>query len=137
MSIDYKEKGKSRHHEEFRNEDVIAYLCTRFNFSALWFTVVSKSVFNNAVLAKFADVSFIINAAGTCVEIAFAKADNEKMTPVIEEIKHWEKFLKSDNSFCVKVDMDRSYSLLFESGYQPRSGYRTHFSKYELEFIDI
>lgn len=116
------------------NEEVVEYLASKFNSVNPRIIVLSKTVFINATLAKFDGVSFIINAAGECLELSFAKVDTDKMEPVIQEILKWNAFTKHPARFYVKVDKDTSRSILFDNGvYQSPNGFKRHFHKYETE----
>ena len=116
------------------NEEVVEYLASKFNSSNPWLIVLSKSVFVNATLAKFGNVSFIINAANECLELSFAEVDAEKMEPVIQEILKWDAFTKHSSRFYVKVTNGTSRSILFDSGiHQYPNEFKRHFQKYETE----
>lgn len=118
------------------NNEVIAYLASKFNTINPRFMVLSKSVFINAALAKFDNVSFVINGANECLELSFAKVDTEKMEPLIEAILSWDEFTKHSDRFYVKVDNDLSRSVVFTSGKtQTPNAFRRHFSKYEVEVV--
>ena len=120
------------------NNEVIEYLATKFNSVNPRLIVLSKTVFINATLAKFDNVSFIINAANECLELSFAKVDTEKMEPIIQEILKWEAFTKHSSRFYVKVDKDTSRSILFDSGNrQGPNGYKWYFRNYDTEIIQI
>lgn len=120
------------------NDEVIEYLATKFNSVNPRIIVLSKTVFINATLAKFDNVSFIINAANECLELSFAKVDTKKMEPVIQEILKWEAFAKHSSRFYVKVDKDTSRSILFDSGNrQGPGGYKRYFRNYDTEIIQI
>lgn len=139
MAIVLKDKVKEIRYELFYNDDVIEFLTSKFNQSLERFKVISKSVFFrcNAVVVSFDGVSFLINASDSCAEIAFNIADEEKLIPLINEIKKWDKLLNSHDPFCVKIDKGDSRSLLFESGYQKRSQYKVYFSNHNPEIIEI
>ena len=120
------------------NEEVVEYLAFKFNSVNPRLIVLSKTVFINATLAKFDNVSFIINAAGECLELSFAKVDTDKMDSVIQEILKWDAFTKHPSRFYVKVDKDTSRSILFDTGvYQGPNGFKRHFHSYETEIILI
>ena len=120
------------------NEEVVEYLASKFNSVNPRLIVLSKTVFINATLAKFDDVSFVINAAGECLELSFAKVDKDKIEPVIQEILKWDAFAKHSSRFYVKVDKDTSRSILFDSGvYQSPNGFKRYFHRYETEIIQI
>lgn len=120
------------------NDEVVKYLTSKFNSINPRILVLSKSVFINATLAKFDNVSFIINAAGECLELSFAKVDTDKMEPVIQEILKWNQFTKHSCRFYVKVDKDISRSILFDSGEcQSPESFKKYFHKYETEIILI
>ena len=120
------------------NEEVIEYLASKFNSINPRIIVLSKSVFINATLAKFDNVSFVINAAGECLELSFAKVDADKMESVIQEILKWDAFTKHPSRFCVKVDADTSRSILFDSGkYQSSGQFKRYFKIFEVEIIKI
>ena len=116
------------------NEELVEYLASKFNSINPRIMVLSKSVFINATLAKFDNVSFIINAANECLELSFAKVDADKMEPVIQEILKWDAFTKYSSRFYVKVTKDTSRSILFVSGiHQYSNQFKRHFQKYETE----
>lgn len=122
------------------NEEVVEYLASKFNSVNPRIIVLSKSVFINATLAKFDNVSFIINAQNDCLELSFAKVDTDKMEPVIQEILNWDVFTKHSSRFYVKVDKDTSRSFLFESGKrrcQTPQAFKRHFYAYETEIISF
>ncbi len=120
------------------NEEVVEYLASKFNSVNPRIIVLSKTVFINATLAKFDNVSFVINAAGKCLELSFAKVDTDKMDSVIQEILKWDAFTKYSSRFYVKVDKDTSRSILFDTGvYQGPNGFKRHFHSYETEIIRI
>ena len=120
------------------NEEVVEYLASKFNSVNPRLIVLSKTVFINATLAKFDNVSFVINAAGECLELSFAKVDTDKMDPVIQEILKWDAFTKHPSRFYVKVDKGTSRSILFDTGvYQGPNGFKRHFHSYETEIIRI
>lgn len=120
------------------NEEVVEYLASKFNSINPRIIVLSKTVFINATLAKFDNVSFIINAAGECLELSFAKVDTDKMEPVIQEILKWDAFAKYSSRFYVKVDKDTSRSILFDSGErQSSNAFKKYFHRYETEIIKI
>ena len=120
------------------NEEVVEYLASKFNSVNPRIIVLSKTVFINATLAKFDNVSFVINAAGECLELSFAKVDTDKMDSVIQEILKWDAFTKYPSRFYVKVDKDTSRSILFDTGvYQGPNGFKRHFHRYETEIIRI
>lgn len=120
------------------NEEVVEYLASKFNSVNPRIIVLSKTVFINATLAKFDNVSFVINAAGECLELSFAKVDTDKMDSVIQEILKWDAFTKYSSRFYVKVDKDTSRSILFDTGvYQGPNGFKRHFHSYETEIIRI
>lgn len=120
------------------NNEVVEYLASKFNSVNPRLIVLSKTVFINATLAKFDNVSFIINAANECLELSFAKVDTDKMEPVIQEILKWDAFTKHSSSFYVKVDKDNSRSILFDSGerYSPNA-FKRYFHNYETEITLI
>ena len=116
------------------NEEVVEYLASKFNSINPRLIVLSKSVFINATLAKFDNVSFIINAANECLELSFAEVDTDKMEPVIQEILKWDAFAKHSSRFYVKVNKDTSRSMLFVSGiHQYPNQFKRHFQRYETE----
>ena len=116
------------------NKEVVEYLASKFNSVNPRIIVLSKTVFINATLAKFDNVSFVINAAGECLELSFAKVDTDKMDSVIQEILKWDAFTKHPSRFYVKVDNDTSRSILFDSGYiQHPNQFKRHFHKYQTE----
>lgn len=118
------------------NEEVIEYLASKFNSVEPRIVALSKTVFINATLAKFDNVSFIINAANECLELSFSKDDTDKIEPVIQEILKWDAFTKHSSRFYVKVDKDSSRSILFDSGEcQSPNGFKRHFHAYETEII--
>lgn len=120
------------------NEEVVEYLATKFNSINPRIIVLSKTVFINATLAKFDNISFIINAAGECLELSFAKADADKLKPVIQAILEWNAFTKHLSRFYVKVDKDTSRSILFDSGkHQAPGQFKHYFRKYETEILKI
>ena len=115
------------------NDEVIEYLASKFNTINPRFMVLSKSVFINAALAKFDNVSFVINGANECLELSFAKVDADKMEPLIHAILSWDEFVKYSDRFYVKVNNDLSRSVLFTSGKtQTLNAFKRHFSKYEV-----
>ena len=120
------------------NEEVVEYLASKFNSVNPRIIVLSKAVFINATLAEFDNVSFIINAASDCLELSFAKADTDKMEPVIQEILRWDAFAKHSSRFYVKVDKDTSRSILFDNGiHQSPNEYKRHFHRYETEVTRV
>ena len=120
------------------NDEVVEYLASKFNSVNPRIIVLSKTVFINATLAKFDNVSFVINAAGECLELSFAKVDTDKMDSVIQEILKWDAFTKHPSRFYVKVDKDTSRSILFDSGVnQSPNGFKRHFHRYEIEITRI
>ena len=120
------------------NNEVVEYLASKFNSISPRIIVLSKTVFINATLAKFDNVSFIINAANQCLELSFSKVDTDKMEPIIQEILKWDAFTKHPSRFYVKVDKDTSRSILFDSGYHKSPNvYKSHFHNYETEIIQI
>ena len=120
------------------NDEVVEYLASKFNSINPRIMVLSKSVFVNATLAKFDNVSFIINAANECLELSFAKVDTDKMEPVIQEILKWDAFTKHPSRFYVKVDKDSSRSILFDTGYrQSPNAFKRHFHRYETEITPL
>lgn len=120
------------------NNEVVEYLASKFNSISPRIIVLSKTVFINATLAKFDNVSFIINAANECLELSFAKVDTDKMEPVIQEILKWDAFTKHPSRFYVKVDKDTSRSILFDSGdMQGPKAFKRYFQNYETEITLI
>ena len=120
------------------NEEVVEYLASKFNSVNPRIIVLSKTVFINATLAKFDNVSFVINAAGECLELSFAKVDTDKMDSVIQEILKWDAFTKYPSRFYVKVDKDTSRSILFDTGVrQEPKCFKKYFHRYETEIIRI
>lgn len=116
------------------NDEVIEYLVSKFNSSTPRIVVLCKSVFINATLVKFDGVSFVINAANECLELSFAKVDDDKMQPVIQEILKWDAFTKSSTRFYVTVDKEYSRSILFDSGYlQTPQKFKNFFRYYETK----
>lgn len=116
------------------NEEVVEYLASKFNSINPRIIVLSKSVFINATLAKFDDVSFIINASNECLELSFAEVDTDKMELVIQEILKWDAFTKQSSRFYVKVTDGTSRSILFVSGiHQYPNQFKRHFQRYETE----
>lgn len=120
------------------NEEVVEYLASKFNTINPRLIVLSKTVFINATLVKFDNVSFIINASNEILELSFAKVDADKMEPVIQEILKWDAFTKNARRFCVKVDKDTSRSMLFDTGERASTNaYKRHFERYEIEVVPI
>jgi hypothetical protein len=120
------------------NEEVVEYLASKFNSVNPRIIVLSKTVFINATLAKFDNVSFVINAGGECLELSFAKVDTDKMDSVIQEILKWDAFTKYPSRFYVKVDKDTSRSILFDTGVrQGPKCFKRYFHRYETEIIRI
>lgn len=122
------------------NEEVVEYLASKFNSVNPRIIVLSKSVFINATLAKFDNISFIINAQNDCLELSFTKVDTDKMEPVIQEILNWDVFAKYSSRFYVKVDTDTSRSFLFESGKrqcQTPQAFKIRFHAYETETVSF
>ena len=120
------------------NEEVVEYLASKFNSVNPRIIVLSKTVFINATLAKFDNVSFVINAAGECLELSFAKVDTDKMDSVIQEILKWDALTKYPSRFYVKVDKDTSRSILFDTGVrQEPKCFKKYFHRYETEIIRI
>ena len=116
------------------NDEVVKYLVSKFNTLNPRIIVLSESVFINVALAKFDNVSFMINAAGECLELSFAKVDTDKMEPVIQEILKWDDFTKHSGRFYVKVDKDTSRSILFDSGErQSPNQFKKYFHNYETD----
>ena len=109
------------------NGEVIEYLASKFNTITPRFMVLSKSVFINAALAKFDNVSFVINGADECLELSFAKVDAEKM-----------EFVKCSDRFYLTVDKDISRSVLFTAGKnQSPNGFKKYFHSYKVEIFPI
>ena len=120
------------------NDEVVDYLASKFNSITPRIRVLSKSVFINATLAEFDNVSFIINAANECLELSFAEVDKDKMEPVIQEILKWDVFTKHSSRFFVKVKKEISHSVLFVSGiHQYPNRFKRYFQSYETEIILI
>ena len=120
------------------NSEVVEYLTSKFNSVNPRIMVLSNSVFINATLANFDDVGFIINAAGECLELSFAKVDTDKMQPVIQAILNWEAFAKHASAFYVKVDKDTSRSILFDNGNrQGPNEFKSYFHNYETKVTRI
>lgn len=120
------------------NNEVVKYLDSKFNSINPRIIVLSESVFINATLAKLDNVSFIINAAGECLELSFAKVDADKMEPIIQEILKWEAFTKYASRFYVKVDKDISRSILFDTGeHQSPNEFKRYFGNYETKITII
>lgn len=120
------------------NEEVVEYLTTKFNSINSRIIVLSKTVSINATLAKFDNVSFIINAANECLELSFAKVDTDKMEPVIQEILKWDAFTKHSSRFYVKVDKDTSRSILFDTGRrQSPNAFKSYFHRYDVEITRV
>lgn len=120
------------------NDEVVEYLASKFNSTNPRIIVLSKTVFINATLVKFDDVSFIIYAANEYLELSFAKVDTDKMEAVIQEILKWDAFAKHSSRFYVKVDMNTSRSIVFDTGKrQSQNDYKRHFHRYETEIISI
>ena len=118
------------------NDEVVEYLASKFNSINPRILVLSKSVFLNATLVKFDNVSFIINAAYECLELSFAGVDADMMEPVIKGILEWEAFTKYSSRFSVRVDKETSRSILFDSGrYQSSDDFKRHFHNYETEIF--
>jgi len=116
------------------NDEVIEYLVSKFNSSTPRIVVLCKSVFLNSTLVKFDGVSFVINAANECLELSFAKVDDDKMQPVIQEILKWDAFTKSSTRFYVTVDKEYARSILFDSGYlQTPQKFKNFFRYYETK----
>lgn len=65
------------------NNEVVEYLASKFNSVNPRIIVLSKTVFINAILAKFDNVSFIINAANECLELSFAKVDKDNSRSIL------------------------------------------------------
>ena len=120
------------------NGEVIEYLASKFNTITPRFMVLSKSVFINAALAKFDNVSFVINAANECLELSFAKVDAAKMEPLVQQILKWDEFVKCPDRFYLTVDKDISRSVLFTAGKnQSPNGFKKYFHSYEVEIFPI
>lgn len=120
------------------NEEVVEYLASKFNSVNPRITVLSKTVFINATLTKFDNVSFIINAASDCLELSFAKIDTDKMEPVIQEILNWDAFAKNSSRFYVKVDKETSRSILFHTGvHQSPNDFKRYFHRYDVEITQV
>lgn len=120
------------------NDEVVEYLASKFNSVNPRIIVLSKAVFINATLAKFDDVSFIINAANDCLELSFSKVDIDKMEPIIQEILKWDAFTKNTDRFYVRVDKDTSRSILFNSdNRQSPNAFKRYFHNYETEITLI
>ena len=120
------------------NDEVIEYLASKFNTITPRFMVLSKSVFINAALAKFDNVSFVINGACDCLELSFTKVDAEKMEPVIQEILNWDLFAKHSSRFYAMVDKDISRSVLFNTGRsESPNAYKKYFYNREVEIFPI
>ncbi len=118
------------------NDEVVMYLASKFNSINPRIMVLSKSVFINATLAKFDNVSFIINAAYECLELSFSRVDADMMEPVIKGILEWEAFSKHSSRFCIRVDKETSRSILFDSGKkQSPDDFKRHFHNYEIEML--
>lgn len=120
------------------NDEVVEYLASKFNSINPRIIVLSKAAFINATLAKFDDVSFIINAANDCLELSFAKVDTDKMEPIIQEILKWDAFTKHTDRFYVRVDKDTSRSILFNSdNRQSPNAFKRYFHNYKTEITII
>ncbi|MBE5822368.1 MAG: hypothetical protein E7311_07285 [Clostridiales bacterium] len=118
------------------NDEVVEYLASKFNTINPRIIVLSKTVFINATLAKFDNVSFIINASNEILELSFSKVDADKMEPIIQAIKEWDAFTKNVRRFCFKVEKDTSRSILFDTGERASiNSYKRHFERYETEVI--
>ena len=114
------------------NNEVVAYLASKFNTINPRIMVLSESVFINATLVKFDNVSFIINAACGCLELSFALADKDMMEPVIQAIKAWNAFSTHSSRFSASIDKDTSRSVLFDSGKnQSYNDIKRYFRNYE------
>ena len=120
------------------NEEVIEYLASQFNSTTPRIMEPSNSVFINATLIKFDDVSFMIIAADDFLELSFAKVDTDKIEPIIQKILEWDAFSKHSSRFYVKVDDDTTHSILFVSGqyYSPHY-YTSRFYRHKTEVVRL
>ena len=120
-------------------DEVTEYLVSEFNSDDhLRVKVLSKSVFDkvNVALAQFDDVPFIINGDYECLELSFAKADTDKINPVIQRICGWKAFTRYSSRFLAKVDKGDSRSIFFDSGkYQSPGDFKRYFHNYDIEIL--
>ena len=120
------------------NEEVVEYLASKFNTNNPRITVLHETLFTNATLAKFDDVTFIINAACGYLELSFQRSDAQKMEHIIQEILKWDAFTKHSSRFYVMVNKELSRSIIFDNGrYQGPNGYKQFFHRYEIEIFKI
>lgn len=133
MSISFERNGKWVALQEFSNDDVINYLALKLNIDKPRFKISAKPKFCNGVMALVDDVNFILHAKHTWVELSFNQANAEKMSEVIEIITKWNRFSKTEKTFYVEIDENKSRTIIFENGYATCGEYRRHFGNNELK----
>lgn len=132
MSIRLERDGKWVELHEFSTNEVINYLNSKLNINNPHFRIAAKPGFCNGVMAKYDDVYFIIYANKTYIELSFQQIYAEKMSEVIKEITKWDKFSKTEKTFYVEIDENRSRSIIFENGYATCGDYRRYFGELKI-----
>ncbi len=121
--------------ETFSSEDVVNYLDKALNENQekKRFESLATSKWCKGILASFEGTSFIIFAnLSTCIEFTFNVRDFEKMSEVIEVLKKWDKFSKTEFKFICDFEEGNTHITIFENGYVSTARYKSHFHKHKL-----
>lgn len=123
--------------EEFTNKEVIQYLTLKLNTREPRFSLVAKPKFCDVVMVRLDDVNFLVHARHTWIELSFDQKDSKKMEEVVETLKMWDKFSKTEKTFYVEINEGTSHTIIFENGYATCGEYRRHFSKDKIKITSF
>ena len=126
--------------ETFSSKDVADYLDKALNENSeqTRFELLANPKWCKGILATIDGTSFIIYGdCSTYIELSFNVRDVEKMSDVIETLKIWDKFSKTERKYVFDFEDNETHTTIFENGYASADGYKSRFDKYGLSVTEF
>lgn len=140
--IGFRRRGKNVQLATFSSRDVAEYLDDEINEDCnnRRFEILARSKMNGSILATIDGESFIIYGTGqTSFEISCNIKDAPNMADVINALKGWNRFSKTERKFMVEINCkdDRTRTIIFENGYISPEQYEIHFSEHKPSITEF
>ena len=129
--ISFERNGKKVELESFTNNDVEVYLRSKLQH------FIKMGNNGDATIVVYKNVKFGIYAHDSLIGLMYSVRDKEKMREVIELIKLWDKFSKTEPTFYIEFVKDEVCNIIFENGYSTIDFYKNQFPDYELKITEF
>lgn len=131
--VSFLRNGKNIELNTFSSKEVVQYLKEELHKEE--FKVLAIPKWCHGILASINGTSFIIYAKfSTYIELSYNSDDIGNISKVIEAIKRWEQFTKTEEKFYVDFEdkETNTHTTIFENGYASSKAYSSRFEKYKL-----